>query len=626
MCGIAGILGTEWSEKSLTQATEYLTHRGPDDSGIEIIQTGKGRLGLGHRRLSILDLSSAGHQPMHDPNNGNIIVYNGEIYNHLEIREKLDGRRFRSSCDTETLLIAYDRWGEKALDYFVGMFAFALWDQQRQELLLVRDRLGIKPLYFTENPKYFSFASELKALLAGRLITNRIDAEALESYLSFGAVQEPQSILKDARLLNPGHLMRVGPDGRVIKLIKYWSLSDFFCQKRDTSYIPHQDEINQAVNIAVRDRLISDVPIGAFLSGGIDSSVIVAKMAIFNDVKPHTYCLDFPEGKYREGRYAEQVSKWIGTKHKTTLVRSDELLRNIDDAFPFMDQPTSDGINSFFISGVAQRSGVTVVLSGQGGDEVFAGYPSFRLIPDALRLKGMPRFLRTPASLLFSITPNLNLRWRKVQDLLACKNIDIYAAYAHLRGIFWDRRRKDILCDASRVLASEWVRATIGENELSSSVINQISQLEIACYLRNTLLRDLDCFSMAHSIEVRVPLLDHRLVEVLASIDGALKVSRNVNKPLLVNTVTDQLPLDFFKRPKGIFWFPWEAWLRGKLGKKIESYFTSSYVLHDQVGLKSDKVKEIWQKFQQRAPDVSWNQIWTIFVLLRWASENDASL
>jgi asparagine synthase (glutamine-hydrolysing) len=627
VCGIVGILGSSWDESSLVKATEAMRHRGPDDSGIEIIPIAEGRLGFGHRRLSILDLSEAGHQPMWDPVSKNVIVFNGEIYNHQEFRKRLSEQKYRSTCDTETLLVAYRELGETIVDHLVGMYAFAIWDAQKQELFLVRDRVGIKPLYYIQKPGLFAFASELNALLAGNLVSKHLDPESVESYLAFGAVQAPRTILKNAMLLLPGHWMRVNASGDILEIRQYWSLSEFFTDQRKIEMNNDtQEKISGCVRTAVRDRLLSDVPLGAFLSGGVDSSVVVGMMAASSRNRPRTFCLDFEEGSYREGKYAAEVAYRFGCDHKTVLVRPSDLLDRLDKAFLNMDQPTNDGINSYFVSGIARQSGVTVALSGQGGDELFAGYPSFRHVPRVSRLSWIPKCIRRSVAWGLSPFEGYSTRLQCFWDYVASGDASTYNAYAHVRSIFWDKIRKDALEFPSTVTGADYIRQALGKDELASHVVDQVSQMEIHCYLMNTLLRDLDVFSMAHSLEVRVPLLDHRLLEFVASIPGREKIDHRVNKHLLVKTMGGQLPREVVYRPKGLFWFPWNQWLRRDLSSKVASFLNGTNIAPERAGLRADTVRGIWNRFQNRDPNVHWLHVWTLYVILRWCEEKGVSL
>jgi asparagine synthase (glutamine-hydrolysing) len=377
---------------------------------------------------------------------------------------------------------------------------------------------------------------------------------------------------------------------------------------------------------AVKDRLISDVPLGAFLSGGIDSSAVVAAMSSASDLPPLTFCIDFAEGKYREGRFAEIVARKFGCRHRTVMVKPATLVERLDKAFSHMDQPTSDGINSYFVSEIARQSGVTVALSGQGGDEVFAGYPSFRLAPRAVILAQQPAALRQLGVKAISAWPRLSARWLKLKDFLEDGPFDIYGAYAHQRGIFWDRLRRDLLLyKPLNSSSAEWLRIATPPEKLSLEPIKQVSQLELSSYLRNTLLRDLDIFSMAHSLEVRVPMLDHRLVSLMAKIPGREMLNWHSNKPLFVAAMGKDLPSEIIHRPKGIFLFPWKEWLRRDLRAKVSESLGESAAC-ERAGLFPPAALRYWERFLNNDPSVWWAQPWALHVLVHWAKINQVSL
>lgn len=617
MCGVVGILNSEESLSALQAMVSSMTHRGPDDHGIEIVKTKNRWIGFGQRRLAILDLSQAGHQPMVDPDTGNIIVFNGEIYNHLELRRKLPAKDYKSASDTDTLLYAYRHWKEGLLDRLVGMFSFAIWNAKYRQLFLARDRLGVKPLYVFHKNNQFSFASELRPFLVSSMAERRADQEAIESYLTFGSVQEPKTILADVEMLPPGSFLTIAEEGTLLSKREYWSLSSFFQVRSELSYINRQIEINKSIKVTVTDRLISDAPLGAFLSGGIDSSIIVGMMAL-GEAKPETFCLDFEEGKYREGKFAEIVAKEFDCNHHDIVVKPSKFLHLLDSAFDAMDQPTCDGFNSFFVSGITRKSGFKVALSGQGGDEVFASYPSFRFVPLIGKLNKLPSVLTKTIPYLIGVSGKNTVRLQKIRDYLNSGVFSSYNAYAHQRSIFWDCIREKIMVNPSQICGFEWVEKAVPRKKLANCPINQISQFELSCYLRNTLLREVDIFSMAHSLEVRVPLLDHRRVELVAGIEGKQKLGKDVNKQLLVNSLKGRIPVSVIRRKKGILWFPWEEWLRRDLSSQLDRIFQNRTDLCAMAGLHKGEVAKIWGMFLNGGVDVHWTQIWTIYVLLRW--------
>jgi asparagine synthase (glutamine-hydrolysing) len=601
-----------------------MRHRGPDDAGLWEANLPNGcHLGLAHRRLAILDLTASGHQPMLDESSGNAIVFNGEIYNHPELRAKLARRSYRSTSDTETLLAAYAEWGCGMLASLEGMFAFAIWDASERQLFLARDRLGKKPIYYAELPNAFIFASEIRALLAGRFVTPQADPLAIQSYLAFGSVIEPHTILKQVQILEPGQSLRIDQTGRVYEKRSYWNLNECFLQKPEKE---GKEAISYRLEQAVQKRLISDVPLGAFLSGGIDSTAIVATMSRVSNRSPQTFCLDFEEGSYREGRYAAAVAAKYHCAHTGVVVHASDFIKALESGMAHMDQPTCDGMNTYFVSGLARKNGLVVALSGQGGDEVFAGYPSFRLIP---RLLGASLLMPLAGGILHAAGTRLNSlspRWQKICAYATSRDQDIYGAYAHQRGIFWDAVRRPLLVDGGFESGVSWLRQAVPQDQLATDRINQVSQLELAVYLRNTLIRDMDVFSMAHSLELRAPLLDHHLVELLAGYDGHSKLSTTVNKPLLVHSVRGGLPLQATNRPKGIFWFPWREWLTRDLAPHLESALANDTNSCERLGLRHSNVSFLYKRFRSGDQAVPWHQIWALYVLLKWADLHGVSI
>src|SRR3954471_13603067 len=398
MCGIFGIAAQNAQIPAglLERGTQSLAHRGPDDSGTILLRGANQRdeIGLGNRRLAILDLSPLGHQPMHDTETGNWIVYNGEIYNFREIRQELEasGTRFVSHSDTEVVLKSYAQWGLSSISKFRGMFAFAIWDSNSHQLLLARDPMGIKPLYYARAGSFFIFASEVRALLGTGLLPTRIDAAGLTNYLTFGSSYDPLTLIEGVRALPAGHSL-TWKDG-VAKQSQYWDLVDDLPSKAQSvpSISTHDEalaanQLRPLLEAAVRMQLVSDVPVGVFLSGGIDSSALVS---ILSDggVRPSTFSIAFRESDFSEAQHSRAIAAKFQTDHHEIEVSQFDVLAAIPDALAAMDLPTMDGVNTFFVSRETRRAGVKVALSGLGGDEVFAGYSSFRTIP---RFESMAR-------------------------------------------------------------------------------------------------------------------------------------------------------------------------------------------------------------------------------------------
>jgi asparagine synthase (glutamine-hydrolysing) len=627
MCGIAGRLETRASGAAefapLLAMLREMRPRGPDDSGTAEIRLREGgRLLLGACRLAILDLSAAGHQPMRDETTGNWLAYNGEIFNFRELRSELESRgcRFRSNCDTEVLLLGYRVWGEGVVQRLRGMFAFALWDEREQKVLLVRDRLGIKPLYFTRSAQQFAFASELRALLESGLVSRELDPTGVDSYLKFGAVQEPATIVRGIELLPAGHLLRWGRGE--IKIERYWRLptetiTNGHAKQRQRAI----DDMHTTLAEAVRMRLVSDVPLGVFLSSGLDSSVVAA---LAREATPdlRTFTISFEEQRLAEGRIAQRIAQHLGTRHSEATLSQRSILSELPQALQAMDQPTVDGVNTFFVSKLTKQAGVTVALSGLGGDELFAGYRSFRVVPQMERLnRWTPRWSRHLAGSLLD-SRFLGARGDgKLGAFLRCE--DGFAFPFFLARLVLTPRR------VAQLLLPEWVlridhsvfRPQWQKNAQEIATcdpINRVAYLELSTYLRNMLLRDADCMSMAHSLEVRVPLIDHVLVEKMMRLPGAWKLARGQRKPLLTSALANPLPQDVLRLPKRGFEFPWGEWLRGELRAEVEQTLAQPGALAP--ALQWDRVQGMWREFQ--AGRLHWSRVWMFYVLRKWTEQH----
>jgi asparagine synthase (glutamine-hydrolysing) len=631
MCGIAGwyeVRGKSSADSSVQPMLSMLwelTPRGPDDVGhVEVLpREGAGRWMLGAVRLAILDLSAAGHQPMHDPLTGNWLVYNGEIFNFAELRKELEaaGCKFRSHCDTEVLLQGYRMWGEGVVQRARGMFAFGLWDEARQTLLLARDRLGVKPVYYYQHAERFLFASELRALLESGLVPRELDATGLDSFLKFGAVQEPATMIRGIRLLPAGHLLRWSAKGVAVE--RYWSLpaEPIAANGSASARERHIGDVRQALTDSVRMRLVSDVPLGVFLSGGLDSSVVAA-LAAQSGGQTHTFTIDFRETQFAEGDKAQRVAEHIGSQHQRLVFSQHDLITALPDALSAMDQPTVDGINTYFVSRLTKQAGVTVALSGLGGDELFAGYRSFRVVPRMEQVdRWTPAWARRLAGGLFDSRVLRGRRDRKFSAWVRRED-----GFAHP---FFVSRLVLTPARVAQLLQPDWLlaldfsvyEADVQEIEhllAGQDAVNRVSCLEISTYMRNTLLRDADCMSMANSLEVRVPLIDHVVTERMLRLPGAWKLGRQ-RKPLLVAALEEPLPEEILQQPKRGFEFPWDLWLRGELRAEMEATLSEPGPALAPV-LQWNNVRELWRDFLARR--VHWSRVWLFYVLKKWTDRH----
>ncbi len=632
MCGIVGILANRINVDPglLERATNSMAHRGPDDSGTVIIRETVPEvveIGLGNRRLAIFDLSSLGHQPMQDPETGNWIAYNGEIYNFREIRDQLEceGARFRGDSDTEVLLRAYGRWGEGCLRKLRGMFAFAIWDARRHHLFMARDPMGIKPLYYFSSDRHFLFASEVRTLLGTGLVPRRVDRVGLLNYLSFGSACDPFTLVEGVSALPPGHFL-VWKSGKLHQKM-YWDLradqgragsSDVTADKAGRQRI--EDEVHAALAQSIHMHMASDVPVGVFLSGGIDSSTITGILSR-DGVRLNTFSIVFREAEYSEAEYSRLVARTFRTEHHELLVSQRDALAVIPCALGAMDQPTVDGLNTYFVSRQTRAAGIKVVLSGLGGDELFAGYSSFRTVPRMERFlqiwRHVPKTMRRRVSNAVELFVSDTDQRRKLTSL-ATENGNLLHPYFLSRMLFTPQVQAALFpsldprdLDSSRSSSRECASRSV-----SLDPVNRVSYLESRHYMLNTLLRDADVMSMAHGLEVRVPLIDHHLAEKLIAVPGNWKMDRQTPKPLLVHALRGALPQNVVHRPKRGFTLPFEHWLRDELHVEVETTLRKIASGPLSQILNAAAVESVWRDFQQRR--TSWSRPWSLYLLQRW--------
>src|ERR1035438_1518659 len=628
MCGIVGILAykTQIPPGVLEQATRSLAHRGPDDSGMVRLQETQPEpleIGLGHRRLAILDLSPLGHQPMQDPHTGNWIVYNGEIYNFAELRKELEagGARFQSHSDTEVILAAYRVWGERCLTRLGGMFAFALWDASRKRLLLARDPMGIKPLYYHQSKQAFIFASEVRTLLGTGLVPRKADPTGVLSYLAFGSVYEPWTIVEGVRAVPPGHVFTV-ENGSVSSReycnpLQPASKTELRFENATMAQLP------AILRDAVLSHLVSDVPVGVFLSGGIDSSALLAVLS-HNGVRANTFSLVFQEEEFNEGQYSREIARRFAAEHHEITVSQQDTLAVLPAALSAMDQPTIDGINTYLVSAKTRAAGLKVALTGLGADEMFAGYSNFRHVPRmevfSKRFGRLPRFARRPLSAYVALFAGKNDRSRKLAELasgldsMVQPNL-VHPSFLHpyflVRALFGAAERDALFSAPDRQASQQSLDRMLQESVTASQSldpVNRVSYLESRFYMRNTLLRDSDFMSMAHGLELRVPFLDRALVEACFRIPGDRKLQGDSPKSLLLASLGVELPREIVNRPKRGFTLPLERWLRGEMRPVVEDALLQSN--WDRMSIGASAVREVWNRFL--AGETSWSRPWTL--------------
>lgn len=560
MCGIAGVVG-RGARAALPGMLGEIAHRGPDDEGTW--HDDAREVALAHRRLSILDPTPAGHQPMCSADGRLWMVYNGEVYNFAELRAELEGvgERFRSHTDTEVILAGYARWGPGVLPRLRGMFAFAIWDVERGELFLARDRFGIKPLYWARTPRgAFAFASELAALLAGGVVSRRVDPQAVWEFLSYGAVAQPHTILADARALLPGHWMRVR--GGEARTVCWWDLEEATRERRRAlAGIPYAEAVEgvrERLRDAARAHMVADVPVGAFLSGGIDSTAVVGLASALVPHPLRTFAVGF-EARHAgmsELKWARLAAERFGTEHREVVVTARDAAESFDALVEAWDQPSLDGTNSWFVSRAA-REHVPVSLSGVGGDELFGGYPHFRRV--ALASGVAPAGAPALRAALGPVGRALPGRWRADLQAIAAAPGERLACVRRL--MTEEEKQRAVSSTFPRGATRAPAERVDGMMRDGLDAVQQVSYAEAGGYLRDTLLRDVDAMGMAHALEIRPVLLDHELAEYAFALPARFKLARSQSKRVLVDALAGVLPEPIARRRKMGFELPLNAWL-----------------------------------------------------------------
>jgi asparagine synthase (glutamine-hydrolysing) len=638
MCGIAGLIGRIDADNraALTKMSDAMSHRGPDGEGFWDARADDSGWGvmLAHRRLSIIDLSNAAAQPMIDPISGNALVQNGEIYNYVDLRGRLrgSGQALQSTGDTAVMLRALSIDGREAVNTFRGMFAFAFWNVNERSLLIGRDPLGIKPLYIARNTEpgaswSLAFASEVRAILASGLIgTPRLNPAAAASVLWNGYMVAPNTAVRQIESLLPGELRTFDKGGTETHRETYRSSA-----LQDRTNAIDENELAQVLQESVRVHLISDVPLGVFLSGGIDSSAVANLAQRASEDQVNTFTLGFDEPEYDEGAIARRVSEAIGTKHHALVLSEDRFLSQLDAALDSLDQPTFDGLNSYYMSHAVREAGFKVALVGSGGDELFGGYTSFRDLPKFMQLVrpigwapvALRRAIgRTVASAMQpqrgAFPPQT--RWAKLPDMMEHSD-DTLALYQLAYALFVPSTQRQLLAgNADGGLTDglpPGMRARLVPGMRSRNVLDAIGYLERNIFLGERLLRDTDATSMSASIEIRLPLVDHVLVENVERLSGADRFLPIGKKSILRRIGLNGLDPALFDRPKSGFVLPYDRWLRSKLGKMIDATMRDAQAIQP-TGLDAKEVERLWLAYLRGAPGLYWSRVWAVYVFIRW--------
>ncbi|RAU83283.1 asparagine synthase (glutamine-hydrolyzing) [Pontibacter arcticus] len=624
MCGISGIIGIQSSAEAgpvLDRMNEAIAHRGPDDSG-GVVEAG---VALGQRRLSIIDLSCAGHQPMISPDGNLVLIFNGEIYNFLELKQELKEYPFQTQTDTEVILAAYKRWGRECVHHFNGMFAFVLWDKAAGDIFIFRDRLGIKPLYYYQHDNLLLFSSEVRALLSSGYVPRKLNKAALSDYLRYQTVHAPETMVEGVKMLMPGHGIHI--KNGAYTFFQYWSPEKNYSREAEgKSYQEIKQNVQQLLLSAVERRLIADVPFGAFLSGGIDSSAIVGLMSQVAKKKVKTFAVTFEEEAFSEAKYAAAIAKKFNTEHTEIRLTPNDFLGLIPAALKAMDHPSGDGPNTYVVSKVTKEAGITMALSGLGGDELFGGYDVFKRMLTLQKnqwVAGLPLAARKLAGqAIHTLKPSVASA--KIDELLRLPSWQLNYTYPITRQVLSDAYLQKLTNQSK--LEPNRVQQLVAESRQLQALqphklplLSQVSIAEIGTYMQNTLLRDTDQMSMAHALEVRVPFLDYELVEYVLGVPDEHKYPTSP-KRLLTESLGDLLPMDIINRPKMGFVLPWQNWLKEEMFSFADQKLNN---LGDRSAFNADELKELWSKFRRGDATVTWSRIWYLVVLENWLEENE---
>jgi asparagine synthase (glutamine-hydrolysing) len=620
MCGISGIVRKGAGEDlsaTIKTVTGAMAHRGPDADGFFVTE----EIALGHRRLSILDLSSASNQPFTDCSGRYVMVFNGEIYNFKDIRAEIRDYPFITTGDTEVVIAAFAKWGPACLEKFRGMFAIAIWDKMEHSLFLARDRFGVKPLYYVKDDNTLVFASEIRALLASGMVARKLDRGALLDYLKYQSFVTPHTVVEGITELKAGTwlLLREGQ----IKQTVYWDIAAKCHPLQEADESSVHKEIERLFYQAVERRLVSDVPLGAFLSGGIDSSLVVAVMSRVNKDATNAFTIAFDEKEYDESPYAEMIARKFKVNHTKVLLKPEDFLEKLPEALCAMDSPSGDGLNTYVVSQAIRRSGIVVALSGIGGDELFAGYPIFRQY-HGLRKWTWPfdhsRRLRRAAS---AMLPSGDQKYQRVGRLLNSPTSSIADVYPAFRQIQNDRYLQTLL-PKTRPGVGLTLESNLRESQRAISHFPVLSQVSIADYLgytQSVLLKDADQMSMAASLELREPFFDQDMVEYVLNVPDKFKYP-DYPKSLLIRSMSNLLPDEIVHRKKQGFVLPYALWIKNELRdfceQKIGSLAARGY-------FSEEALIGFWQSYLQGKPGIRWADIWIFVVLEHWLEKNEVS-
>lgn len=614
MCGICGLvdLDAPASDELLRAMSTQLTHRGPDADGFFL----DGPIGLGFRRLRIIDLNT-GDQPISNETGSIQVVFNGEIYNFQELRRTLEakGHVFRTQSDTETIVHGYEEYHEQCVQHLRGMFAFAVWDAERRRLFLARDRLGKKPIYYYKDDHRFVFASELKALLQCAEVPRRLNPEAVEDYLSYGYIPAPRSILANVFKLPPAHSLTFDLDSRTLKVCSYWT--PHYGPKHTNTFDDTVVELRQVLSEAVRLRLISDVPLGALLSGGIDSSIVVGLMAEHSSRPVKTFSIGFDEEGFNELPCAREVARRFSTDHHELIVRP-EAGNVLPDLVWHLDEPMADAsaLPSYYVAQMARRH-VTVVLNGDGGDEAFAGYKSYGAVMAYQRYQSLPSWIRQGLiEQLLKAVPNglpSSHTFSRAKRLVQQSGMSLESQFSRWMTLYSLDERRSLYTDGTALPPAREFNGNAHTDDHSLGVLDWMLRNDTLNYLPGDLLVKMDRMTMAHSLEARSPLLDQDVVEFAARLPESYKRKGKIGKYILKAAFRDLLPPGLVRRTKHGFSVPVDRWFRNGLKPLATEILQSA---RERGLFSADYMTRLWN--QHQAGHNHGHQLWALLVIELW--------
>ena len=624
MCGINGIysFSKTLSSNLVSSMNQEIARRGPDAEGEYIEEN----IQLGHRRLSIIDTSKNSDQPFYSEDKRYVLVFNGEIYNYKEIRNDLEGSyNFKTNGDTEVVLASFIKYGPNCLRAFNGMFAFAIWDKVEKSIFIARDRIGIKPLYYSLSNDHIIFSSSPIAILNSGLVSRKISNEGFVDYLRYQTVHAPRTILKDVKMLMPGYYIYSNEEKTEFK--KYYDLvTDSQRFKGDLEEA--KDLVKDEFTKSIKRRLVSDVPFGAFLSGGIDSSLVVACMSENHTQPVNTFSVSFNEDEYSEAEYARMIAKKYSTNHTEIKLSVDEFKTMIPNALNSMDHPSGDGLNTFVVAKKTKEAGIKMALSGLGGDELFCGYSVFQQVPELRRKKWLhsfPVFARKPLANVYRASKG-TVQAAKIAELLKLERFDTEHVYSFYRTLLFDSQIRKILNTSEQLPINrvyEITHHTVGYETEGWRLpdLSKISVAEMQTYMSNVLLRDTDIMTMANGLEVRVPFLDHELIGKVLGISDNLK-NPTTPKRLLVEAFEDKLPKEIYDRKKMGFVLPYNLWMKDDL----KDVCTEGLDALGKIEIVNEKeIQSLWGKFLKDDKSVTWSRIWALVTLGYWLKRNNVN-